>query len=41
MRSYELKGKDEVAFFINQNLSHFVSIITVFPDITLKEKCLG
>ena len=37
----KLKGKDEVVFFINQNLSHFVPSIPVFPNITLKEKCLG
>ena len=41
MRSYELKEKDEVVFFINQNLSHFVPIIPVSPNITLNEKCLG
>ena len=35
------KGKDQIVFFINQNLSHFVPIITVFPNITLNKKCLG
>ena len=39
-RSYELKGKDEVVIFINQNLSNFVPIITAFPNITLIGKCL-
>ena len=36
-----LKGKDEIVFFIYQNLSHFVPIITVFPNVTLKEKYIG
>ena len=38
---YELKGKDELVFFINRNLSRFVPILSVFQNITLKEKCLG
>ena len=33
--------KDEIVFFINQNLLHFVPIITVFPNIALKEKYLA
>ena len=36
----KLKGKDVVVTFISQNLSHFVLITTVFPNITLKEKYL-
>ena len=35
-RSHELKEKDQVLFLINQNLSDFVSIITVFPNIILQ-----
>ena len=27
---YELKGKDELVFFINQNLSRFVPILSLF-----------
>ena len=33
---YELGGSQ-----INQNLPHLVPIITVFPNVTLKEKCPG
>ena len=35
-----VKTKKLAAFFINQNLLHFIPA-TVFPNITLKEKCLG
>ena len=35
-----MNGKDEVVFFKNQNLSHLSSIITIFRNIALKEKCL-
>ena len=38
-----VKGKrwGWLVFFINQNLPNFVPIITIFPNISLKEKCLG
>ena len=36
----ELKGKDGAVFFINQK-SHTTPVITVFSNISLKEKCAG
>ena len=37
----QMSREESFFFFIRQNLLHFVPVISVSPDTTLKERCLG